>query len=173
MLFVFKTWILMLMLAPGLSGLEYRAGQGAEPSLPNELTEAESQSITGQSSPKSHVSAAVKVSETRINASYRLVSESNYKSAAGEFDVVAALYRYADNYTRGLGSSKQKDRNNCYKIIEQSIFRNTRTMEAVVRDLPLAYREPAEKSFAEIKKIRLRAINDLLGGGKVIESSNE
>ena len=42
-----------------------------------------------------------------------------------------------------------------------------------MRELPLVYREPAEEKITRVKKIRTRAINDLLGGGAVLNSSNE
>jgi hypothetical protein len=45
-------------------------------------------------------------------------------------------------------------------------------MESVTRALPLESREAVESLIADVKKIRLRAINDILGGGQVINSSN-
>lgn len=185
MIVLIKTCILILCMTPGystaagLSGYNFdqvpdrSPDQAPDPLLPDELSETEAQSITSQGNPKSRVSAALKISDNRINLAYRLLSESQYKSAAQEVDVYSALVRYADNYTRKLPGSKQKDRNNCFKVIEQSIFKNTRTFEAILRDLPLNYREPAERSIEEIRNIRLRAINDLLGGGKFINSSND
>jgi hypothetical protein len=43
----------------------------------------------------------------------------------------------------------------------------------MLRQFPIDYRETAEIKIDRVKKIRLRAINDLLGGGKVIQSSED
>jgi hypothetical protein len=93
--------------------------------------------------------------------------------AAEDFRIYTALIVYADAYTRKLPISQKKDRNNCLKMIEQAVFKQTRTIDAVMREFPLAYREPAEEQVHQVKKIRRNAINDLLGGGNIINSSNE
>ncbi|HKX28077.1 MAG TPA: hypothetical protein VJ302_10315 [Blastocatellia bacterium] len=141
--------------------------------LPEELNETETQTILREQRPRPHVEAALKVSDARINDALKLVQESQYKAAAEDFDVYAALIRYADHYTRKLPETQSKDRNYCLKKIEQAIFKQSRALEAVVREMPYADRDATERAVNEIKKIRLRAINDLLGGGGVINSSNE
>ena len=142
-------------------------------SLPQELTETETQTILRERSAKPHVEAALKVSDARITSALRLVEEEQYKSASEDVDIYTALIVYADAYTRRLPESQHKDRNHCLKKIEQAVFKQTRAVDAIMRELPLAFREPAEEKINQVKKIRLRAINDLLGGGQVINSSNE
>jgi len=87
-------------------------------------------------------------------------------------DVYAALIVYADSYTRNLPASRIKDRNNCLKKIEQAIFKQSRTVDAALRQFPVDYREGSEQKIDEVKKIRLRAVNDLLGDGRVIKTSD-
>jgi hypothetical protein len=167
-------FITLLTLAPMLTlASQSRPRQLNDRLLPEELNETETQTILREQRPKPHVDAALKVSDARVTDAYRLVQESQFKAAAQSFDVYAALIRYADNYTRKLPDSQTKDRNYCLKKIEQAIFKQSRTMEAVVREMPYSDRETSERAINEIKKIRLRAINDLLGGGGVINSSNE
>lgn|SRR5262245_44736089 len=141
-------------------------------SLPQELTETETQTILKERSIRPHIEAALRVSDARINSALRLVQEEQYKPAAEDVRLYTALIIYADAYTRKLPESQRKDRNFCLKKIEQAIFKQTRIVEAVMREMPLAYREPALESINQVKKIRLRAVNDLLGGGQVINSSN-
>jgi hypothetical protein len=43
----------------------------------------------------------------------------------------------------------------------------------VLRELPVDYREMVEPKIDGVKKIRLRAINDLLGDGRTIKTSEE
>jgi hypothetical protein len=141
--------------------------------LPEELNESESQLILKEQKPKGRVEATLKVSDARIDSAYKLIQESKYQAAAQDVDVYTALIRYADDYTRKLPGSQIKDRNNCLKKIEQAIFKQTRKLDAVVLGISHDYREATERGVNEVKKIRLRAINDMLGGGNMINSSND
>jgi hypothetical protein len=146
-------------------------GESQGDALPQELTETETQKILKENNPKPRVDATLKISDLRLASALKFAEESQYKSAAQDVDVYAALIVYADAYTRKLPDSKIKDRNNCLKKIEQAIFKQTRAVDAVLRQFPVDYREVAEPKIAEIKQIRLRAVNDLLGGGNTIKSS--
>jgi len=141
--------------------------------LPEELTESESQTILKEQSPKQHVDATIKISDVRINNALKSVQESRHENAAENVVIYASLIKYADEYTRKLPRSQIKDRNNCLKKIEQAIFKTTRIFDAIMRELPFNYRESAQQKVEDLKKIRLRAINDLLGSGTIINSSNE
>jgi hypothetical protein len=148
-------------------------GERQADALPQELTETETQNILKEKSPKPRVEAALKVSDTRLASAIKFVDENQYKSAAQDVDVYASLIVYADAYTRNLPASQIKDRNACLKKIEQAIFKQTRPVDAVVRQFSVDYREGVELRIDQMKKIRLRAINDLLGDGRVIKTSDE
>jgi hypothetical protein len=148
-------------------------GERQADALPQELSETETQNILKEKSPKPRVEAALKVSDTRLASAIKFVDENQYKSAAQDVDVYASLIVYADAYTRNLPASQVKDRNNCLKKIEQTIFKQTRTVDAALRKFPVDYREGAEVRIDQVKKIRLRAINDLLGDGRMIKTSDE
>ncbi len=148
-------------------------GEWQSDSLPRELTETETQTILKEHNPKPHVDATIKVSNARLASAFSLVDQSQYKSAALDVDVYAALIVYADTYTRKLPDSQIKDRNNCLKKIEQAILKQSRTVETVLREFPADYRDMVDTKIGQVKKIRLRAINDLLGDGKIIKTSDE
>jgi hypothetical protein len=148
-------------------------GERQSDSLPQELTETETQTILRERSPKPHIDAALKVSDARIASALRLLRDSQYEPAARDADVYAALIVYSDAYTRKLPPSQIKDRNSCLKMIEQAIFKQSHTVEAVLREFTVDYRQAAEARIDQVKKIRLRAINDLLGDGRVIKTSEE
>lgn len=141
--------------------------------LPQELSETETQKILRENNPKPRVDMTLEVSDMRLASALKFVEGNEYKSAAQDVDVYAALIVYADAYTRKLPASQVKDRNNCLKKIEQAIFKQTRTVDAVLRQFPVDYREGAEVRIGQVKKIRLRVINDLLGDGRVIKTSDE
>jgi len=149
--------------------LKMSGGRQAD-ALPRELTETETQRILKEDSPRPRVDATLKVSDLRLASALKFAEESQYKSAAQEVDVYAALIVYADAYTRGLPAPQTKDRNNCLKKIEQAIFKQTHAVDAVLRQFPVDYREGLGPKIDQVKKIRLRAVDDLLGDGKMIKS---
>src|SRR4029450_12719027 len=160
------------------------SGESQADALPRELTETETQKILREDSPRPRVDATLKASDLRLApalkvadlrraSALKFVEESQYQSAAQDVDVYAALIVYADAYTRKLPASQTKDRNECLKRIEQAIFKQTRTVDAVLRQFPADYREGAGPKIDQVKQIRLRAINDLLGDGRVIKTSDE
>ena len=110
--------------------------------------------------------------EARINTAFQLAQGNQLGAAAQDLDAFLALIVYADTYARKELASKNKDRNHCLKRIEQAVFKQSRNLESITRELPLESREAVESQVDEVKKIRLRAINDLLGRGQVINSSN-
>jgi hypothetical protein len=59
------------------------------------------------------------------------------------------------------------------KKIEQAIFKQSRTVDGILRQFPSAYRDGVESRIEQVKKIRLRAINNLLGDGRAIKISDE
>src|SRR5215813_2662260 len=148
------------------------SGERQADALPRDLTETETQKILGENSPKPRVDATLKISDLRLASALKFVEESEYKSASQDVDVYAELIVYADAYTRKLPASQTKDRNNCLKKIEQAIFKQTRTVDAVMRQFPVDYREGVGPKIDEVKQIRLRAVNDLLGGGNMIKTSD-
>jgi hypothetical protein len=167
---VIKTiFITLLTIAPMISVFH----QVRDRPLPEELSESESQSIMKAEKPKARVEATLKVSDARIDSAYKMIQENQFEAAAQDMDVYTALIRYADDYTRKLPGSQIKDRNHCLKKIEQAIFKQMRTLDLIARGISHDYREPTERGIDEVKKIRLRAINDLLGGGNMINSSND
>src|SRR5215510_15137538 len=126
-------------------------GERQPDALPRELTETETQKILREDSPRPHVDATLKVSDLRLASALKFAEESQYKSAAQDVDLYAALIVYADAYTRKLPSSQVKDRNNCLKKIEQTIFKQTRTVDAVLRQFPVDYREGVETKIDQVK----------------------
>src|SRR5215510_13542293 len=112
-------------------------GERQPEALPHDLTETETQKILREDSPRPRVDATLKISDTRLASALKFIEENKYKSAAQDVDVYAALIVYADAYTRKLPPSQIKDRNDCLKKIEQAIFKQSRTVDAVLRQVPV------------------------------------
>jgi uncharacterized hydantoinase/oxoprolinase family protein len=169
-------WKAIFILLAVLTLATLAAGQAKkvdDRALPRQLSETEVQTILKQTNPKSHVETALKVSDARLANALKSAQANEFKAAVQDVDVFADLVIYADDYTRKIPDAQQKDRNHCLKKIEQTIFKQTRNLEFLAREVPFETREPVEDKINQVKKIRLRAINDLLGGGKTIHTSNE
>lgn len=166
--------VFILPLAIALSVIASGQAKLAEDSgLPKQLSETEVQRIIKHNNPKSHVEAALKISDARLAQAVSQTQANQYQTAVEEVDVYASLIIYANDYTRKLPEDRIKDRNKCLKKIEQAIFKQSRNLEFINREIPFTYRESVEDKINEVKKIRVRAIDDMLGGGKSINSSNK
>ncbi len=143
--------------------------QSDAPKLPAALSEAESRLILKEQSVKSHVGAALKLAEVKLTEANKIVQASGYDLAVKNLHLFAALVVYGDAYARRLPDSEYKERSKCLKVIEQFIFKHQRPVEIVRRDLPFNYREETEALIETLKRIRLRALDDVLGGGKMIK----
>src|SRR5262249_17329187 len=142
-------------------------------SLPDELSESEGQRILKEQRPKSHVEMTFNVCDARLDSALERARASEYRTAVQDVEIYADLVSYADRYTRQLSGDQMKERNACLKVIEQRIFKRAQTFDAVARELPFDYRERCDRAKERAKSVRLRALNDLLGGGKVFATSDD
>ncbi len=156
--------ISLLLLAP----LAVRP-QSDAPKLPEALSEAESRAILKEQGVKSHVEAALKLAEAKLTEANKIAQAGGYELAVKNLNLFAALVVYGDAYARRLPANEYKERNKCLKVLEQFIFKQQRPVEIVRRDLPFNYREETDARIETLKRIRLRALDDVLGGGKMIK----
>lgn len=147
--------------------------KSGEPRLPEQLSETETQLILKERNPKPHVEAALRISDLHLLSALKHTEASQFQTAVQEIDVYAALIIYADAYTRGLSGQQHKDRSHCLKKLEQAVFKQTRNLDLIERELPYDFRDSALLKISEVKKVRLRALNDLLGDGKFMNSSTQ
>jgi|KBSSwiStaDraftv2_1062776.scaffolds.fasta_scaffold2300704_1 hypothetical protein len=141
--------------------------------LPTELNEEESQQISREGKAKSHVEAAFRVSIARLTQALEFARGSQYRESAQNLDLYAELVVYADSYARRTTADRSKERLSCLKAIEQQIFKQNMTLDSVVKELPDSFHDTGERVTATVKRIRLRAVDDLLGGGGFLKSSND
>lgn len=160
--------LLLLLLA-----FEVAFAQQVNVRLPDELSEDETHQIRREDKPKSHVEAAFKVSNSRLNLALQLAKDNQYRESAQSLDLYSELITYADSYARRNTSDQSKERHRCLKLIEQQIFKQYSTLDLVVRELPHLHRDIGDRATAVAKRIRLRAVDDLLGGGAFLKSAND
>ena len=147
--------------------------QGDGPPLPASLTDQESAAIRRERGMKSRVEVALKLAEARLGSGLPLTQQSQYQLATQQLIVYTALITVADQAARAVPAARLKDRDQSLKRIEQAIFRQNPRLEAIIRELPFDYREASTPLVEQVRKIRLQAINDLLGGGSAIRVPEE
>lgn len=160
--------VLLLLLA-----FEVALAQQPGVRLPTDLSEEETHQIVREGKAKSHVEAAFKVSTAKLTQALEFARGSKYQESAQSLDVYAELIVYADSYARRSTSERSKDRQSCLKTIEQQIFKQNTTLDSVVRELPAGYQDTGDRVTSTVRRIRLRAVDDLLGGGAFLKSSND
>ena len=174
--------LMVLSATPGLTqvvryeittGIPTRGSQPPGPILPATLTPLEAGTIERHQSPKSRVEECLKVASIRLVSAVDNAGKGLYQAAAEQIVVYAALIRYADQVTRGIPSQKRNDRESCLKKVEQAIFRQGPRLDAIAREMPIDYRDSAVTLLEQVKRTRLQAINDLLGGGSAIRVPEE
>lgn len=153
-----------LMLAPVVGW-----PQGDTLKLPEGLSETESRMVLKEQGAKDHVEAALKLAELKLAEANKIAEDGNYELAVKGFNLYVALVSYGDAYARRLPTIATKERSKCLKVIEQAIFKQQRPVEALRRDVPYNLREATEPQVEALKRIRLRAIDDMLGGGNMIK----
>ena len=139
----------------------------ALPKLPAGLTDAETQLIRKDANPKGQVEAVVRVAEARLAQAFKQATD-NSDVALKDLELYGALMAYGDGHARQL-NLPVKERHKILKVLEQSIFKQQRNLEGTRQQLPLEAREQTEKLVATLKRIRLRAIDDVLGNGQIIK----
>ena len=164
---------MVMLIRMDLAILTLPPWQMVQPELPGGLTATESAELIRQKAPKGRIDAALKFAVLRVGRALILSQQSQYQGAKDELELYANLVIYADGVTRAIAVEKRNDRDSGLKKIEQTIFRQSPRFEAIIRELPLEYREACAPFAERLKRVRLQAINDVLGGGAAIKVPEE
>jgi hypothetical protein len=108
-----------------------------------------------------------------VEGALSLARQNRSLEAREQLALFVSLIGYADRYTRALPPTRRKDRDHNLKRLEQAIFRQNNPLDALLAELPYELREESQPSVDAVRRIRLRAINDLLGGGRAITPPEE
>src|SRR5262249_36052843 len=128
-------WEFILILSLSIIGSDLQTPQLKTPgerksdSLPQELTETETQVILKERGTKPRVDATLKVSDAHLASALKSAKEGQYKPSVQDIRLYAGLIVYADAYARKLPDYQIKDRDACLKKIEQAIFKQSQTVD--------------------------------------------
>ncbi len=128
------------------------------------LSEPEKASLARESNPKKLVEIYLKISETHIHAALSAIDNDDYKTSERELDI----YNKSLDEAAKLAFNHQDDKRKISKKIEQTIYKQYRTLEKIDRRFPAERSGFIEYAIKHAKQIRGKALNFSFDSGEVI-----
>ena len=150
----------------------YTLAQLPEPPLPVDptpisqlLSQADKAVLAESNNPKKVVEAYVKISDSHLLAAFNAIKFNNYAAAERELDI----YNKAIAEAGKLSFALQDGRRGAAKKIEQSLYRQIKTLESIEHLFPAEREQFAEAAIKQAKALRVRALNEAFASGGVLK----
>jgi hypothetical protein len=151
-------------------------GQIPEPPLPvdprplSELLSATDKTLIADSkNPKAVIEAYLKISEAHLQAAFNAIGSGNHISAEKELDVYNKAIAAAGKAAFAL----QEGKRNASKRIEQTLYKQIKTLESIERLFPSDRERFAEAALKQSKQLRVQALNEAFASGEVLKDPKE
>jgi len=150
----------------------YTLAQLPEPPLPVDptpiaqlLSQADKAILAESNNPKKVVEAYVKISDSHLLAAFNAIKVNNYPAAERELDI----YNKAIAEAGKLSFALQDGKRTSAKKIEQSLYRQIKTLESIEHLFPAEREQFAEAALKLAKALRVRALNEAFASGGVLK----
>src|SRR6185295_434256 len=150
----------------------YTLAQLPEPPLPVDptpiaqlLSQADKAILAESNNPKKVVEAYVKISDAHLLAAFNAIKGNNYAAAERELDI----YNKAIAEAGKLSFALQDGKRTSAKKIEQSLYRQIKTLESIEHLFPAEREQFAEAALKLAKALRVRALNEAFASGGVLK----
>src|SRR6185503_2140650 len=150
----------------------YALAQLPEPPLPVDptpiaqlLSQADKAILAESNNPKKVVEAYVKISDSHLQAALNAIKGNNYAAAERELDI----YNKAIAEAGKLSFALQDGKRTSAKKIEQSLYRQIKTLESIEHLFPAEREQFAEAALKQSKALRVRALNEAFASGGVLK----
>jgi hypothetical protein len=150
----------------------YTLAQLPEPPLPVDprpisqlLSQTEKASVAEANNPKKLVETYVKISDSHLQAAFDAIRVNNHTAAERELDIYNKAIAEAGKLAFGLQDGKRTTA----KKIEQSLYRQIKTLESIERLFPAEREAFAEAALKQAKGLRVRALNEAFASGGVLK----
>lgn len=147
-----------------------------EPPIPidprplNELiSPAEKTSLAEARDPKKLVDAYCRISDAHLQAAFNAVKMNNSQTAERELDI----YNKAVAGAGKEAFQRQDGRRFLSKKIEQTLYRQIKTLETIDRLFPPEREAFAEAALKHAKQLRVQALNEAFASGEVLKDPEE
>ena len=150
----------------------YTLAQLPEPPLPVDptpiaqlLSQADKAILAESNNPKKVVEAYVRISDSHLQAAFNAIKGNNYPAAERELDI----YNKAIAEAGKLSFALQDGKRTAAKKIEQSLYRQIKTLESIEHLFPAEREQFAEAALKQAKALRVRALNEAFASGGVLK----
>jgi hypothetical protein len=132
------------------------------------LTTAERGALAGEQNPKKIVEIYLKFSDAHLDAALVDIKGGSASKAERELDIYNKIMAEVTKITFSMQDGKRS----LSKKMEQSLYKQLRTLESIERLFPAERVAFAEDAIKKAKQIRVQALNQAFAGGEVLKDPN-
>jgi hypothetical protein len=129
------------------------------------LSAAERAALAEAKSPKKSVETYLKFSDQHLEAALAAVKNANTRNAERELDIYNKVMAEAAKITFSMQDGKR----GLSKKMEQTLYKQLRTLESIERLFPAERLAFAEDAVKKAKQFRVQALNEAFAGGDVLK----
>lgn len=129
------------------------------------LSPAEKALLTDARNPKKNVEHYIKISESHLDSAMKAIKDGEAQAAERDLDI----YNKAMAEACKTAFSLQDGKRQISKKIEQSLYKQIRTLESIERLFPNDRGPFAEAALKHAKRLRVQALNEAFAGGDVLK----
>ena len=133
------------------------------------ISQAEKNSLADSRNPKKLVDAYLKISDTHLQMAFDLIKVNNHGASERELDIYNKAVAAAGKEAFAL----QEGKRTVSKKIEQTLYKQIKTLETIERLFPLEREMFADAALKRAKALRVQALNEAFASGDVLKDPDE
>lgn len=133
------------------------------------ISQVEKNSLADTRNPRKLVDAYLKISDTHLQTALELIKVNNHGACERELDVYNKAVAAAGKEAFALQDGKRT----ISKKIEQTLYRQIKTLETIERLFPLEREMFADAALKQAKALRVQALNEAFASGDVLKDPDE
>ncbi|PYT08813.1 MAG: hypothetical protein DMF60_03835, partial [Acidobacteria bacterium] len=133
------------------------------------ISQAEKNSLADSRNPKKLVDAYLKISDTHLQMAFDLIKVNNHGASERELDIYNKAVAAAGKEAFALQEGKRA----VSKKIEQTLYKQIKTLETIERLFPLEREMFADAALKRAKALRVQALNEAFASGDVLKDPDE
>jgi hypothetical protein len=132
--------------------------------LAKKLTSEEHAALSRSDSPPGRIKTYIRLLRERLKGARNLLDRDEYAATGEYLEVYAGLVNEAGRFLK----ESVRPRDGANKTLEQGLREQIRVLEGIRRDVSVTHLGPVEKALEAANRVRIQALNALLGSGKIL-----
>ena len=133
------------------------------------IPQVEKNLLADSRNPKKLVESFLKISDTHLQMAFDLIKVNNHGASERELDIYNKAVAAAGKEAFGLQDGKRT----VSKKIEQTLYRQIKTLETIERLFPVEREVFADAALKHAKALRVQALNEAFASGDVLKDPDE